>query len=84
MQKEFLNIYGGNTVYRNVRKYCRIVKISKSTFYRWMEKPRFKKKIEEIEAKRNMDPYKPIKSGGARQIIRILKRLEKQNANPFR
>ncbi len=74
MQEEFLNLFGNKDHYYDIRRSCKEAKIGKSTLYRWMQNPEFKKEIKNIKTRRRKDPYYHLKSfHNIRAIMRILK-----------
>ena len=73
-KENFLRIFGDNKNYYSIRKSCREAKIGKSTFYRWLNEPKFKKKIKNIKEKRKKDPLMLLKKGNICSIIKFLHR----------
>lgn len=72
-QEEFLKIFGDKYHYYNIRKSCKEAKIGKSTFYRWLQNPEFKREIRKIKARRNRDPRKAMKSGHMTEVFKMLR-----------
>lgn len=73
-KENFLKIFGDKRHYYNMRRSCKEASISKSTLYRWLQNPEFKKEIGKIKAKRNRDPLRAIKSGHFTEYLKTLKR----------
>ena len=72
-KENFLKIFGDNKNYYSIRKSCKEAKIGKSTFYRWLKEPQFKKKIRDIKTKRKNDPLMLLKNGKSSSILKFLR-----------
>ena len=72
-KENFLKLFGDNKNYYSIRESCKKAKIGKSTFYRWLKYPEFKKEVDKIKKRRKNDPFKQIKKGNIKTIIKFLK-----------
>ena len=70
-KENFLKVFGDNKKYYSIRKSCKEAKIGKSTFYRWLKEPEFKRKIGKIKTKRRNDPMMLLKKGSIIRYLRI-------------
>ena len=65
-RKEFLRLFQNE--YYSVRAICKTIQIGKSTFYRWLQNPRFKQEVEKIKKRRKINRM------NFKQALEILKR----------
>ena len=75
-KENFLRIFGGRMYYSSIRKSCKEANIGKSTFYRWLQDPEFKKEVDKIKERKN-DPFKQIKKGNIKASLKFLKKYGK-------
>lgn len=72
-KENLLKIFGNKDHYYDIRRSCKEAKIGKSTFYRWLQNPEFKREIRKIKARRNRDPRKAMKSGHMTEVFKMLR-----------
>ena len=75
-KENFLRIFRDRMYYSSIRKSCKEANIGKSTFYRWLQDPEFKKEVDKIKERKN-DPFKQIKKGNIKASLKFLKKYGK-------
>ena len=77
-KENFLRIFRDRMYYSSIRKSCKEANIGKSTFYRWLQDPEFKKETWKIRTKRKDDLAKANKIlANARSLRKTIKFLHR-------